>query len=171
MAFGLGCFSCCQECDPCDAVCDETPDANFGTVYQADDTDGFLQWAGDAVPINGPFTPPLFDPGTLYQEITLADGASIAMPGNRFPCYMRFRAWRSIPGGEGSEAVTAELHLTCGSGRVRFGSIVLNAGESITIRNAPWSAGQTATYYFETSSPPIPLVAGDYDQSSNPPAA
>ena len=76
-----GCQQCeCKPCIACTAECDTTPDANFEVVYQANDTDGALQWAGDAMgPIDGPY-PGFEGSGPFSQTISLAEDFSVTMP-------------------------------------------------------------------------------------------
>lgn len=162
----MGCFACCVPCDPCDAVCDETPPENFGTVYQANDTDGSLQWSGDAMgPIDGPF-PGFNGPGSFSQSLEQATGFSVLLPGDRFPCAFRVQFWRNVSGGTGSDALTGQfVRISCITGKVDLGIIVLSAGQSVEWTTTPDQSD--ATYIFD--APPVPLVAGDEDQSGSPP--
>jgi hypothetical protein len=159
----VGCQKCdCKPCQACEAACDETPDSNFQTVYQANDTDGVLSWSGDAMgPIDGPFTG-FEGSGPFSQTIGMAEGFSVVLPGTRFPCYARLRVWKNISGGTGSEAVTSSITITCTSGRIRVGMFELSGGESLSI--GPASHTSTATYRIDNDDP-IPSVAGDMDQS------
>ena len=160
MMFIPGC-KCCG-CDPCTAECDTTPDANFEVVYQANDTDGALQWAGDAMgPIDGPY-PGFEGSGPFSQTITLAENFSVTMPGTRFPCYARIKFWRNVGGGEGSETVTSSVTITCNSGKVDIGPVVLSEGESAYFGPDPEVSGAT---YRLLSLDAIPLVSGGDDQS------
>jgi hypothetical protein len=163
----VGCQKCgCKPCQACEAACDDTPDSNFQTVYQANDTDGVLSWSGDAMgPIDGPFTG-FEGSGPFSQTIGMAEDFSVVLPGTRFPCYARLSVWKNISGGTGSETVTSSITITCTSGRIRVGMFELSGGESLFI--GPASYTSTATYRIDNDDP-IPSVAGDMDQSLSPP--
>ncbi len=163
MMFIPGCPCCCAECT---AECDTTPDANFATVYQANDTDGTLQWTGDAMgPIDGPY-PGFEGDGPFSQTISLAEDFSVTMPGARFPCYFRVQFWRNVSGGTGSEALASQsVRINCLSGKVDVGVVVLLAGESVEWTTTPDDSD--ATYVFDGS--PVTLMSGDEDQSGSPP--
>lgn len=164
MAFSMGCFACCVPCDPCDAVCDETPDEAFAVVYQVEDQRANLTWTGDAMgPIDGPW--PGFESGSSFSQTITS--SNVLLPGSRFPCYFRLKLWRNVGGGEGSDALDVErVTISCTQGKVNLGVVVLNAGESLDIRTDPENS--TATYVIDGTT--ISLDTNGGDRHAHPPA-
>jgi hypothetical protein len=170
LMMGAECANCgCKPCQACDAACDDTPSENFDTVYQANDTDGVLSWSGDAMgPIDGPF-PGFEGSGVFYQQIELDDGASITLPGSRFPCYANVRFWRSIPGGTGSEdLVSNRIVVRCVSGRIHVAGVEVPAGKALVIAN-DGVGYEDDEFIVREGDSPVLLVAGEFDQSGNSP--
>ncbi len=159
MAFGLGCFSCCQGCVPCNAACDTTPGEAFNVVYQVEDSRANLTWTGDAMgPIDGPW--PGFEGGTVFSQTITSNG--IALPGTRFPCFFRLKLWRNVGGGDGSESLTSQwVRVSCVQGKLDFGFLVLNAGESVEFTPNPENASELSTYVVESTLITLDGNAGD----------
>ena len=170
---GTGCQKCkCKPCQACNAVCDETPAANFETVHvlvggDENLSDGILEASGDTDPTPaypGGSTPP-------YEQVV---SGSVALPSDRFPCYARLQLWRNEAAQEPGGSPTMDLDyqyvlVTCTAGKIRTGGFVLSAGESILITtDTTLSISPTPTYVLESGGP-IPLVGGDGNQSGSPP--
>lgn len=145
MAFGLGCFSCCQGCDPCDAACpnDDQNPAGFEVVHGDNITDGFLTWN---------------NPSDYARTIS----GTFTLPGANFPCYLRLNVWKGVTSvpveGEPDLTTSTRLRITCLRGKISLGFIELSTGQSVQFGGS--DAGAPPATYWLASGADFPTVDG-----------